>query len=229
MIDILDNLSRKVRGRLIVAGDFNSRNTMWDTRNNAKGIALRRWMSKNSWKIEAPRESTFNSKQGSSVVDLLIYRGCSVLDTRVVEGEWQGCSDHLPVCPTVVTDCYDSRRSGGTISKPRRKNEQLVSKASLVYDKELPALLKRLQYVKTERDLNEIYRNTTELLAQPFRPKGRPHRSRAARPFWNHELEEMSKHRSKLHRRALRQTSSTAWDEYTEADRKLKRIARSLK
>lgn len=99
-MNILTEISTRLTGRVIIPGDFNSRNTMWDVRNNSKGILLR-WASKRSWNIAGPGKANFNSKQGSSVVDLFLYRGCSVSNIQIEESGWQGCSDHMPVSATV--------------------------------------------------------------------------------------------------------------------------------
>lgn len=187
-----------------MAGDLNARHTRWDSSTNARGRALVAWADRRSWRISAPKGKTFSGPQGESTIDIFIYRGCETYNTRIAYGDWDGCTDHNAVITYVNANRHDSARDYGRISKARRKRQDLIDKASVAYPQLIENMNKSLDKVTTTEQLNNLYTEFVNELIDPFRAKGRPPKSRTARPFWTNELQRMSRSRSKLYRKAKR-------------------------
>ena len=187
---------------------------------------LRLWCERFRWKICAPPSATFSSRQGDSVVDLVLTKGLQIATPRVMHGPWSGASDHKPV----VTSTYLRRMSktpGCFTPLSVRKNEGLSAVAEEFYKERFPAAFEHITKAATFDEYTMAVDKLGSTLRMPWmvHTKVRPHRFRS---FWTSKLEKKSKIRSALYHAALISKASSAWALYQAADKEIKREAREI-
>ena len=90
----------------------------------------------------------------------------------------------------------------------------------------IPYWTERVKQARTQEELRAEYNGLVEALLTPWRPRTRSANPERYREFRTGELENLSKKRSKLYRRAIETSLQEHWHVYREIDRRIKRIPR---
>jgi len=162
-----------------------------------------------------------------STPDIIVARGCEPKEVKVIEGNWDGLSDHMLVCAKLAMT-VNKLTEKIFIPKKRRTHPALVGKAKIMYP-HLKYFNAELDQVQNQEQFDDCKKRLSEKLAEPFRPKGRRPAKMRARFFWNNTLEALSTTRSRLYRRMRRTRHRTDTTRYRRIDRKIKRMSKKGK
>lgn len=80
-------------------GEFNTRDTLWDTNGNKKGKDIKNRIARTQFRIIALQSPTFHAKgrRVSSTPDLVITNTQGSNVTVKNDGVWKGSSEHTPI------------------------------------------------------------------------------------------------------------------------------------
>ena len=163
----MEILRRHGSGPTIFCGDFNARHKLWDKRQNNRGSALLRWCQSLRYIIKSPQEPTFHAPSRSSCIDFFISKRVQCSNARVLNGPWDGCSDHLPVlCFSNLTTPKMQKRS--TVPLHQRSSQSYIDKARTHYSKYLPGLIDKLEAVTTKKEIDIIYNEICATLKEQW-------------------------------------------------------------
>lgn len=176
-------------------------------------------------RLEKRRSTT----QGSSTVDIFIYRGCNLGNVQIAEGPWDGCSDHTAVYATFKAARYDASRDHGHISKAQRLRPDLKTIAEYIYPYLLKNALNRFRSVTSKQEIDASYNQSAEEMIKPFVPRGKGPKKRTARVFWSSHWQKLSQERSVLYRIQLRTKSQKDVLMYRMKEREVKRESRKAR
>lgn len=229
MLATLDKIHSLARGPAVIMGDLNCRNVKWDRITNRRGRVLHSWAEKWRWNIQAAPSPSFRVHGRSSNIDLFVLKGVTVRTAPwLPHGDWDGMSDHHPV----VIDIHRSPQKPA-IPAPRiawwkRKDSETIKNTATEAQARVPRLTVRMATARTPQEVNKIYNEWAAIVAEPFivRKHARPPRFRS---FWNTELDNLAKARSRAYKEAKRLNTAAAWGEHLLLDRQVKRLARQRK
>ena len=101
-LQCFNQIQKLTRGKSVVMGDLNARHKSWDTTTNSHGRWLVEWATSNQWHIDAPGGPTFIAHQGTSTVDLFLTKGVHTSGASILNGIWDGSSDHRAVGTKII-------------------------------------------------------------------------------------------------------------------------------
>ena len=231
--DCLEAIRKLNVGPTIISGDFNAKHKAWNQTENTRGKYLAKWVQQGNWSVNAPRDVTFipspNTGFKSSTIDLFIGKDLRMEEARVSTGDWEGCSDHVPVTAVVhVAWKMKAGQKTSNISNTRRKNIQLLERAAKSYRDNIPLAITSVQNCDTATALEREMNSIVDILMNPwnYNKCWKPGKPRAA---WSRALNSLSKQRSIAYRRARRTGYDTDWKAYKRLDKSIKRKAKRLR
>ena len=229
-LQCLNHVHDLTRGKSILMGDLNARHTRWDKHTNPHGRWLLEWAQSHRWTIDAPSCPTFASHQGSSTVDLFLSKGVTTSGAEVLNGIWDGSSDHRAVRTRIVA------RPQYNLDVPRipqsqRRNPVFVKKAKTLYQSELPRLVKLAQSSSTAQEVEDLYSQLKEVILEPW-SSARKHRPKRYKYFWTRRLDYLKSMRSKKYRQAASappSAQSELWAQYRAIDHQVRSLTQKHK
>ena len=84
----MDDVRRRARYPLVMAGDFNARHKVWCTKNNPNGKTLYDWSKKHGFQIANVKVTTFRSGRGTSNIDLFVCKNIQISKPLMTGGYW---------------------------------------------------------------------------------------------------------------------------------------------
>jgi len=196
--DALTRIHRECSGKVVVFGDLNARRKEWCSTNNAAGNTIVNWCFENGWHIDPPSIHTREGPTGvRTTIDVALTRNCQVQDYKHATEFGYGLSDHVPIYANLNKKIIRGNEPARITMKQRVKPE-IVEKTLERLERELPALIQRLESVHTQDQLDALYARFKELLTEYFMPKGRKRNRLRHKFFWTDELNYKAKVRSML-------------------------------
>ena len=220
-------MRKAVSGPILVFGDLNARERVWDSTTNKWGPMLHKWCTDGVWKIHAPNSAPYAKEQGKSSIDIALTRNLEVEVPHTTHGSWSGASDPSPV----VVSTKLRRETEDCLSftpMAVRKDPELSEAASEIYCRTLPPALAQLDRAATPEQVAQVMECLELSLKQPWAGATtlRPHRFKR---FWTTHLDRKARRSSKLYQKAVKSGCIEDWQGYRALDCVIKREARQKK
>lgn len=218
----LNTIRYRGRGRALIMGDLNARHHNWCTRTNPRGTEIDRWSLKFNWNIIAANEPTFCNRQGRSNIDIALIKSASgARKPEPLKGDWDGSSDHTPVMLEEDGSISKISTTQRWIPWQKRRDPEVAEESARIAAEELPQLTQEARRARTATEMENVYRKYTELISAPYVAlrKTRPGRYK---PFWNRDLDNLAKQRSRLYRKAKLTNLEKDWKAHNKVNKEIK-------
>ena len=193
-------LQTHCRGPTAIMGDWNARHRKWDKLTKSRGTQLYNWCASNKWTTSAIDGFSYQCNTGESNIDLFASKDIVCSRASSPRGPWDGAINHKPVTCTVESPgniSEEKRRM--VISNSRLKDKEYREKVRDGSKADLLTLSMRFNSCNSEQELNMLCTRTEEELCRPWLVPLRL--TNRFRGFWNNELDQMAKKRTRLSKR----------------------------
>ena len=151
----MDDVRRRARYPLMMAGDFNARHKAWCTRNNPNGKTLHDWSKKHGLQIANIKGTTFRSGRGTSNIDLFVCKNIQVSKQLMTVGHWNSASDHGAITTTLKPGNGRRRREVVVSTTRSMANPENALLAAKQYEEHLPPVSKRFTQISSVQELED--------------------------------------------------------------------------
>lgn len=218
----LTSALRCLRGRAVITGDLNARQSSWDTATNRQGSAFSAWSHKAIMLVSRPPTATCRTNKGESRVDLMAARGIRIQTTTV--HPFLEVSDHAPVTARMI---LSDPSSVDFIPLSLVNNPRYISIISRISAVNIP---KAIHAVETATTIPQLEAATTRLVTNTISPWAayRKPQGDRFRPGWTRNLDRKAKERTSLLKRAEKSSKNKAAALDKQIKRKFRRNKRKL-
>ena len=220
--EALHSISKYIKNKTIIMGDFNARHESWDSITNNHGNALEEWMDKeNLVLINNGQKTHINPIGRDSLIDLTIISPSLYADIELKIGDSPLGSDHFPQIATLRIDIIKNE-----IKTPPR---WLFDKANW---EEFRLACDQITTINIENnDINVYFSNLQEILikaANTFIPKTKPNgnKFRNLNPWWDLNCKHARKEKFRALKKYINNKNEINHNIYKKAQSYFKKVTR---
>ena len=163
----MDDVRRRARYPIAMAGDFNARHKVWCTNNNPNGKTLYDWSKKHGLQIANVKGTTFRSGRGTNNIDLFVCKNVQVSKPLMTDGYWNSASDHSTITTTLKPGNGRLRREA-TVATRSIANPENALLAAKHYEEHLPPVSKRFIQISSVQEIEDTYKELKAVMLKPW-------------------------------------------------------------